>query len=176
MMKMHIEAPWYTFQKKVQALFNGDPDITVNDLVVDEDGEADYVLDIEVRNHKKFEALDRVIATYKEFGNIVVKIALYDEENNGLNPGVELYETIFEGNPVIEAVKNRVFPDGVSHGYVCFKPEVVQFFDDNLSDYNGNWTGLAEDIAREIFENDSTGMQFCTAAIDKVEVPLGEWP
>ena len=106
----------------------------------------------------------------------MVKIALYDEENNGLNPGVELYETIFEGNPVIEDVKNRVFPDGVSHGYVRFKPEVVQFFDDNLSDYNGNWTGLAEDIAREIFENDSTGMQFCTAATDKVEVPLGEWP
>lgn len=176
MMKMHVEAPWYTFQKKVRALFNGDPDITVNDLVVDEGGEADYVLNIEVRKHKKFVALDRVISTYKEFGNIIVKIELYDVENNGLNSGVEIYETIFEGNPIMESVKNRVFPDGIPHGYVCFAPEVVQFFDDNLADYSGNWTGLAEDIAREIFENDSTGMQFCTAALDKIQTPLGEWP
>ena len=88
MVKMHIEAPWYSFQKKIQALFGGDPDIIVNDLIADEDGEADYVLNIEVRNHKKFAALDRVVATYKQFGNIIVKIALFDEENNGINPGV----------------------------------------------------------------------------------------
>ena len=34
---------------------------------------------------------------------------------------------------------------------VCFKPQVVQFFDDDISDFNGNWSGLAQDIAREVF-------------------------
>jgi hypothetical protein len=48
---------------------------------------------------------------------------------------------------------------------VIFQPEVVQFFDDDISDINGNWTGLAEDIARALFTEDRSGMNFCTADI-----------
>ena len=103
------------------------------------------------------------MASYKIFGNVALRIVLYDMENVEANPGIKLYETIFSGNPILEDVQNLIDPAGVNHGYVRFKPEVVQFFDDNLSDYNGNWSGLAEDIAREVFVNDSTGMYFCTA-------------
>lgn len=163
MLHITLDSPWETFKKMVWALFEKDPEIVVNELVEGDD-DSNYVLNIEVKNHAKFEALDRVIPQYKVFGNVVLKIVLFDEENAGINPGIQLYETIFKGNPILEDVKNLVDVVGVSHGYVRFKPEVVQFFDDNLADYSGNWSGLAEDIARELFENDSTGMYFCTAA------------
>ena len=177
MMKFRIEAPWYTYNKKVKALFEQDPDIVVSDLEEADSEDYDYVMNIEVMNHDKFVALDRVMPSMKEFGNIMVAIMLYDEENNGINPAIELYETIFNGNPIVKDIKNRVDQVGTCHGYVCFQPDVVQFFDDDLSDYNGNWTGLAEDIAREVFENDSFAMNFCTAAKnDELEKPLGEWP
>lgn len=162
MVKMHLEAPWFTYQKKVKALFEQDPEILVGELT-EGDGEFDYALNIEVASHEKYEALDRVMPSFKRFGNILVKIILYDEENAGINPGVKLYETIFKDNPILEDVRNMVDKTGTAFGYVRFKPEVIQFFDDNLADYNGNWSGLAEDIAKEVFEKDSSGMYFCTA-------------
>ena len=52
---------------------------------------------------------------------------------------------------------------GTRHGFVRFRPEVVQFFHDDISDYNGNWSGLAQDIAGEIFDQELLGIHFCTA-------------
>ena len=51
---------------------------------------------------------------------------------------------------------------------VCPKSELIQFPDDDTSDFNGNWNGLAEDIAREVFEEGYRGISFCTA--DKREM------
>lgn len=175
MLHLTLEAPWETFGKMVRTLFEKDPEIIVDELVEGDHEECDYVLNIDVKNHAKFVALDRVVPQYKVYDNVVLKIMLYDLENNSAYPGIELYETIFKGNPILEDVKALVDPAGVAHGYVRFKPEVVQFFDDNLADYSGNWSGLAEDIAREVFENDSTGMYFCTAAKDKIpEKPVAQ--
>ena len=56
-------------------------------------------------------------------------------------------------------------------GFVCFKPQVVQFFD--ISDFNGNWSGLAQDIAREIFGDEMRGVHFCTAAVGEANVRKG---
>lgn len=176
MINLRLEAPWYTYQKKLFALFERDPDILVGDLIQNDDSDSDYVINIEVMNHEKFEALDRVLPTYKYYGNVSVRILLYDEENNDVMPGIDLYETIFKDNPILEDIRTLKDASGFDHGYVRFKPEVVQFFDDNISDYNGNWSGLAADIAKEVFENDSTGMHFCTASKEKTNKPLGEWP
>ena len=56
---------------------------------------------------------------------------------------------------------------GTRHGYIRFKPEVVQFPDDNIDDFSGNWSGLAQDIAQEVFSDEMYGIHFCTA--DKTE-------
>lgn len=38
--------------------------------------------------------------------------------------------------------------------YCVFKKEVIQFWNDDISDYLGNYTTLAKDIAREILNAD----------------------
>lgn len=67
---------------------------------------------------------------------------------------------------------------GITHGFVRFQPEVIQFFQNDISDYNGNWSGLAQDIAKEVFVNQN--VHFCTADLRENEnsvcEPLGEWP
>lgn len=165
MLKFTLEAPWYTFRKKVNALFEQDPDITVGEIIESEDGKVNFLFDIEVRNHEKFLALDRVFPKVKTFGNVTLGIVLYDEENaNGADDRVELYRTIFDGNPIVKDVREAMDHTGTRHGFVRFQPEVVQFFDDDISDFNGNWSGLAQDIAREVFEDEMAGIHFCTAA------------
>jgi len=51
--------------------------------------------------------------------------------------------------------------------YVLFKNKVVQYFIDNIGDYNGMKSTLYEDIARDIFE-DVDGVFFCTALPDNL--------
>lgn len=154
-----IEAPWETYNKKIKALFEKDPDITVGDIY-DGDGDTTYAFDIEVNNHEKYVALDRLISGVKEFGNVTVGITLYDEENE-VSDILDLYKTLFKGNPIVKEIQTATDPTGTEWDYVLFVPEVVQFPDDDLTDYNGNWNGLAEDIAREFFVD--RGVNFCTA-------------
>ena len=163
-----IEAPWYEFNKKVKALFEKDPDILVGDLQPATGGSIQYGFDIEVRDHKKFLALDRVIPKEKQFGNVTVGICLYDEENGfGDEDILSLYKTIFEGNGIVKDVKEADDFAGTHHGYIRFKPEVIQFFNDDTSDYEGRWSGLAQDIARELFSGEYRGIHFCTAGVDE---------
>ena len=133
MMNLKLEAPWYSFQKKVKALFEQDPDFKVGEIIEPNDGKLNYAFDIEVRNHQKFLALDRVLPKVKTFGR--------------------------------EAVDQT----GTPHGFVRFRPQVVQFFDDNIADFNGNWTGLAQDIATEVFASECRGIHFCTADVRETE-------
>ncbi len=170
MMKLTIEAPWYTYQKKIKALFEDDTDIVVGDIYEPEDGSSDVAIDIEVKTHGKFMALDRVLVKHVVFGNVTLSIYLFDEENaNGTEDYISLYKTIFSGNPIVSSVKEATDFAGTRLGFVLFKPEVVQFLDDDTSDYYGNWNGLAEDIAREIFVEGYRGVNFCTE--DKRNLP-----
>jgi len=174
MLNLKLEAPWYTYQKKVKALFEQDPDIIVGDVNELTDGKTNYAFDIEVRNHEKFVALDRVMPEVVEFGNVTLGITLYDEENSVITEdGIEIFTTIFKGNPLVEDIKDVVDFTGTRHGFVCFKPQVVQFFDDDISDFNGNWSGLAQDIAREIFGDGLRSVHFCTAAVGEANVRKG---
>ena len=166
MMKVYLEAPWQTYQKKVTALFERDPDITVGDLYEVEDGKYNFAFDIEVRSHEKFLALSQVMPKVREFGNVTLGTVLYDEENgNGVDDIISLYKTIFKGNPILKDIKDVTDFTGTRHGFIRFQPEVIQFHDDDISDFNGNWSGLAQNIAREVFEDGCPGIHFCTADV-----------
>lgn len=173
MLKLAIEAPWYTFNKMVKAMFSDDTDIVVGDIY-ETDGETDYAFDIEVRKHKKFVALDRLLPGVKTFGNVTLGIVLFDEENDETQNTVDLFKTVFTNNPIVANIATKSDPAGREYAYVLFRNEVIQFFDDDISDYNGNWSGLAEDIAREVFAENSRGVNFCTAPKDKPVKSFGE--
>lgn len=160
---LNLSSPWYTYQRKIHALFRHDPDIEVGEVFETNDPIADYAFDIEVKNHEKYIALDRVLPKVRTFGNVRIAIFLYDEENGEEADAEALFRTIFEGNPVLSEIVSGEDFTGTKHTYVMFTPRVVQFFNDDISDLNGNWSGIMQDIAREVFANDSRGVHFCTA-------------
>lgn len=165
MKKVVLESPWETWCKELKALFSLDTDIGVSDIYESENGmDTDYGVAIMVKNHEKFLALDRLMPRVKAFGNVTLGIDLYDEENNEVNVS-ELFRTLFDGNGILDSIKTRTDQTGTDWNYVLFKPKVVQFFDDDLTDYNGLWSGLAEDIARDVFSENGRGVCFCTAPV-----------
>ena len=169
MLNVKLETPWYSFQKKVKALFERDTNITVGEIYEVDGEDYQYAFDIEIRKHDVFVAMDRVMPAIKTFGNVKIAIMLFDEENVNGNQDAAVYETVFRNNPIVKEIKDIVDPAGVHHSYVYFRPEVIQFFDDDTSSYNGKWSGLAQDIAREVFDNEFRGVQFCTADVNEAE-------
>ena len=163
-MKLNLQSPWVTYNNKIKALFAKDEDISVSDVREDDDGVLTMV--IGSSDYHKFVALDRVIAKKVEFGNVTLRIKVVQLNHiETIEDTVELYRTIFEGNKIVRDI--RVLPDftGTEHCFIRFNPEVVQFFNDDISDYDGNWSGLAQDIAKEIFQDCSAGVHFCTASV-----------
>lgn len=158
--KLTLATPWMTYKKMLDAMFQYDADVIVGDI--EDEGTVKRIA-VEVKNHKKFLALSKIINTRVVYGNITVAVDLYDEENK-LKEDVNL-DTIkdaFEGNEMVDDVKVLTDVVGTDHIFVVFdNTEIIQFFNDNLTDYCGNYTGLPEDVARQLF-NTPWGIQFCT--------------
>lgn len=164
MSNLKLLSPCQEFNNKVRALFAGDKDIEVSEIYKPDEGDESYfAFDIMVRNHKKFMALNSVVPPVVVFGNLSLGICVLDIENEQVETDpAQLFIAIFEGNPHIKDVKQAIDVAGLTHAYVRFKPEVIQFFNDDLSDFDRNWSGLAQDIARDLFKV-GFGVHFCTA-------------
>ena len=180
MSKLLISPPWVEYQSKVRKLFERDPEIKIDT----EAGSANAEVKLYVSNPVKAAALARMLPPCKEFGGVKCAVTVVPPNGNLAMPkspegGVGLAVAAFEGNgavALIRQVSKGLFKDVA---YVAFRREVVQFFNDVLSDINGNWSGLYADIAKKVCEK-AEGIFFCTAAEAEegapLAAPLGEWP
>ena len=165
--KPNLEAPWYTYQKKLKALFEGDQDIAIGDIETQSAGGGMYHLPIEIKKHKKYAALSSLLPEVVDFGNVKLVITLYDEENNMSTRALDLVKDLFDGNPHVNQLIETEDVTGATHLYVQFKPEVLQFWADNMQSYNGLVSCIAEDVAEQCLEGIGAGIHFCTAPVEK---------
>lgn len=161
--KLSILPPWSIYMNKLQALFDGDPEIAFN---IDWSGEHPSVV-LATNNPEKAAALMKLLPEEKVIGNIVLKIGIDCPKvsNIAFATTKELFETAFSKNP---AFAYAVSTDGywyIPFTYVVFANQVVQFFSDNLNDPHGITTTLYQEIAPEIFESAeiSGNVAYCTA-------------
>lgn len=171
-MQFNLSAPWNEYNNQLIALFDEDEDICVEDIHTSKLNDYDYIISIRVYNHKKFEAMYRLLPDVKEFGNVKVKIIIYDMENEAAEKEPKLIddlETLFTGNPSFNRVVKLRDMAGCEHDFVVFEPEVVQYFNDDLKDLNGFRTCLVQDVARDVFEDlMAKGIRFCTRDLDEL--------
>lgn len=160
MNNLKLSSPWTTFYHQVAELFKNDPDITI-EMLEDED---DPTIKLFVNGEDKADALNKLLPGQKTFGNIVVDIRVIP--CNKEDTKIDLFRRAFNGNSAISYIKSVSDPFENKVDYVVFENKVVQFFNDDISDINGNETTLYEDIAREVF-NDA-GVFFCTDTESKV--------
>jgi hypothetical protein len=166
-----LSSPWAIYFRQVQALFAEDSAVKV---VFDENANE---LKIYVEGASKAEAIEKLLPTEKTFGNVVMKITVIPA-NNANEDKLTLISKAFEGNPALsDIISTELFDKPIS--YVLFRKEVVQYFNDDLSDAHGICSTLYQDLAKEVF-GESEGIFFCTevSPMDEgiVGKPLGEWP
>lgn len=170
--KVGISSPWVTFARKVNAMFENDPEINVQ-----YDEEAN-VIKLFVENSAKADALNQILPTEKVFGNVTIGIEVIPANED--SPAA-LFRTAFAGNPVVDGIEVVPFAGNAPISYVVFARQVVSFFNDDMSDYFGAESTLYEDLARDVFDTGlGQGVCFCTNIQDSqkegLQHPLGEWP
>lgn len=168
-----MSSPWVVFYREVDAMFKKDPEVHV---VFDDDA---VELKIFVDNAEKANAIEYLLPASKMFGIRELKIAVIPANEEieycckrlkSDNPTINLvkaYRTALYGNTAyrdiheVRALYNNTFT------YVMFIRTVVQYFTDDLGDYNGVCSTLYENIARDIFDK-TDGVYFCTDVKDTV--------
>lgn len=150
-----LSAPWVIFYRKINALFEEDKDIMV---VYDGDN---YTVSLYVNNEAKANALTSLLPEEKEYGNVKLKIRVVPADDSGAGTALgEKFEIAFAENPALSYITTAPYPfDNMT--YVVFRKEVVQFFTDDIGDAHGVCSTLYQDIAREVF-GEQTGVYFCT--------------
>ena len=160
---MQLSPPWYSYQRKVQALFGRDPEVRIRDLYQVDD--HNFTLFILVRNPNKAKAIRALLPRVVEIGNATVTSRIFipvDECEVRVAmqaSDAQLLEEAFNGNPVFDRIE-ALSAGLVDIGYCIFKKEVIQFWDDDLSNFYGLTSTLAETIALDILKD--VTVQFCT--------------
>ena len=80
-------APWYIYHKKVQALFKGDPQVTVRDIGCTDSGNYGFM--ILVSDKKKADAIKAILRNKIEMGNVTITITILGPEENKIIGSVD---------------------------------------------------------------------------------------
>lgn len=143
-------SPWVHYVALLKMLFENDPDVRI---VYRE--EHPYIVDINITGEEKFEAAQKLIGEVKLFGNVMISIRYHlsnpvKEEKSKK----ELFKTLFEGNPILTDVVTVDLPNTSNNiTYFLFKDEVVQYWDDDLSNPHGMVSTLWAEIMKELFDD-----------------------
>ena len=155
---VNLSAPWMEYKNEVEILFGGDPEVNVQ--YVDDEKKIKLYVD----NGDKAAALEKILPDHVDFGNVTLKIEIIPE--NRLETLVSTYETAFAGNDNFCFAQKNGTPPMPSLTYVVFKPNIAQFFNDNLQDLWGNENVLLQDVARKVLKpNDE--VCFCTIKLEE---------
>lgn len=150
-----LSPPWDIYVSKVKALFKGDKEVV---LKYDED---ERTLNMFVSSFVKAEALNKIMPKNVSFGNVslIINIITPDDEISDI---ADTFRAAFKDNPNVTDIVSIKDPFDNYINYMIFKKEVVQFYDDDISDIYGLCSTLNEDIAREVFSEFKSDIRFCT--------------
>jgi|GEM_PF-5449677 len=110
-------AEWYTYRNKLNAMFDGDPQIQVKEL--SDNGEGKYSVDIVVNDEGKASALRKTLINTVMYGNITLGINILSMEGNKISSFnsssddddvVQLYESALSGNKAFIRIATNVQP------------------------------------------------------------------
>ncbi len=160
--KTNLASPWQLYRQKLAALFMLDESVVVGNVVNTDSGPT---ITVKVNSHTKAAALRKVLKSVVEFSNVTLNIVI--EDTAAEETITDTIKTAFAYNRLVRGVEVNTDPTGADWTYIVMEPDVLQFPADNLADYRGNISLLAEDVAREVLTDLGAGTAVCTAALNE---------
>ncbi|RIW32033.1 hypothetical protein D3H55_14250 [Bacillus salacetis] len=161
-----LAPPWVTYFNELKYTIGADPDVTVGPLIP---VGAIYLALVTVNDNQKAEALATLLKPTVEFGNITLNVLVINAEQEIVEPlpcpleafaVAALVETALSGNPYFEEVVVRPkTPGGTNAVYPVFTPEVIQFFNDDISNLCQTFTGVAAKVFEDVMVETLCGVE-----------------
>lgn len=151
-----LSPPWFTLQKKFANTFGRDPAVTVGDL--SDTSQSIMVLPITVDDKRKGIALRTIIRPNFPMGNFLVTTEVKNSKGECwmaivIENDKQLQDVITDamaGNPLFVEAKSRVLPPSIRQmGFIMTKT-VVQFFNDDLSDFYSNFNSVTAEVMPDL--------------------------
>jgi hypothetical protein len=146
-----LSPPWFTVANQVKYTVGLTPGVTVGELNT---AQQPYQLPITVEDPIQSQALAAILKPQYSLGNIEVQVQI--------NPGaeavkpaavadpaqvVQLIQTALKGNPLlVDVLVKQAGPWAPTAVWPIFTRSVVQFFNDDISDYYSNYNGVAAQV------------------------------
>ena len=169
MARIKLSAPWDVFYREINELFKQDPEISV---VYDEETKE---IKLYVKSSTKAYALNKLLPTEMTYGGVTQKITIVPANgfSNGCRSNISYFQDAFAGNPIISRIEtiNDIFSNPIT--YVVFIKVVVQYFNDDIGDINGQCSTLYQEIAKNVFGT-KNGIYFCTDNAPYSEITLNK--
>lgn len=162
--QVKLSPPWYTFWNKVKATIGKDPSVTVGQL---QTGSTPYVIPITTANAAKAQALANILKPFIHIGSLVINVQVSVPNGQPLKPQTpanpqqlfDMTKTALTGNTLLSSVqKQAIFPGGPDVVWPIFTPSVVQFPNDDLSDFYHNYNGVASDVFKDVLNLNPGGL------------------
>lgn len=145
--RLDKSSPWIEHVHKIEQLFLSDDDVQVE---YDDTSKTARLL---VRGADKADALDKKIRHEVDCGNVTLNVTVVP--NNDGEPTEEEYiHRAFAGNDLFVGTAVEELYGGTAT-YALFKPETVQFWDDNIRSVYGVETMTVEQIAMDVLDLDA---------------------
>lgn len=158
--EVQLSPPWVTYFNKLRFTIGEDPEVMVGPLIP---VEPIYLALVIVSDNDKAKALATLLEPSVEFGNITVSVVVINADSELVSPlpcplspfaVAQLVETALSGNPNFEEVVVREqVPGGERAVYPVFAPEVIQFFNDDISNLCNTFTGVAADVFADVMKD-----------------------
>jgi hypothetical protein len=170
--QVSLSPPEVTYYNEIKfSIVRKDPLIRINPFRLLPGGLV--IVNLHVQGFRKAQALATLLVLNKTIGNIRVKVRVWTSQGKRVEPIerrlssleiASLYRTAFRTNPLFKFVaRRRIF--GRTFVYPVFDIRVIQFFNDDLSDFYSNYNNVAAFVFRNVLRNtiNNIPVQFSTA-------------
>lgn len=147
--KVDASAPWLEHYHKVEQIFLSDDDVIVS---YDDDSKT---VKVYVKGTDKAEALAKYIKPEIDFGNVTLHVDVIPD--NEEKSTAETLQDAFAGNELFVGIVEEAVYGGTIN-YAVFKPETLQFWNDNIGSPFGVQTMTVEQVAKDVFQMDDALM------------------
>ena len=145
--KVGLESPWCRFYKILYNLFEKDDSVEITM----EEG-SPVKINIGCSNACKLEAIKKVVGSSRSFGNVKVDIIYLLADSDDEPIALEEFVEAFKDTGYLVDAKTAETPTGDKVSFPIMAKDVIQFYDDNISDYYGNATIVVADAVKEILD------------------------
>ncbi|WP_072333409.1 hypothetical protein [Thermoactinomyces sp. DSM 45891] len=164
---VELSPPWVTYFNEIKYSVGVDPGVTVGPLIPVGDV---YLILVTVSGNEKAKAIATLLNPTKTFGNVVVFVVVIDTHGELISPLpcpldafclASIFQIALTGNEFFQDVVVQPQLPGQPYAvYPVFKPEVIQFFNDDISNLCNTFTGVAASVFQDVLRN-----QICEVSI-----------